>query len=66
MGNPGDIIREALREYVGDGEGADEGVLFDFLDGIATHLEELAEYEEVYGCRAMCTAAEILRGYANG
>lgn len=63
---PEAIIREALREFVGDGEGADELVLTDYLDGIAQRIEVAAEYEEVYGCRAMHEAAQIVREYIYG
>lgn len=41
---PGDIIREALREYVGDGEGADELVLADYLAEIARAISLQGEY----------------------
>lgn len=52
---PGEIIREALREYVGDGEGADELVLADYhadlMRAVAMHGEHVT-YEggdfEVY------------------
>lgn len=44
MSEPGDIIREALREYVGDGEGADELVLADYLAEIARAISLQGEY----------------------
>lgn len=41
---PEAIIREALREYVGDGEGADELVLADYLAGLVRAISMHGEY----------------------
>jgi len=43
---PEDIIREALREYVGDGDGADEAVLAAYTRKVkAEGWDEGREYE---------------------
>lgn len=47
---PVDIVKEALREYVGDGDGADEKVLARFVASIeAKTLRETANHRDLWG-----------------
>lgn len=44
---PADIIREALRDYVGDGEGADEEVLTAYEKTIREHIAQKIDEQAI-------------------